>query len=78
MFIKDFYKFLLYFFRVLITHLPELPVKSIASEQVASTSTHSFLQPALPKRLKNASKLVSGNLNIIVEDEDSDDDIINK
>lgn len=66
---------------MLITHLPQmpqLPVKSTASEQETNTSSHSFLQPALPKRLKNGSKLLSKNLNIIVEDEDSeDDDIIN-
>lgn len=62
---------------MLITHLPQMPVKTTASEQETNTSSHSFLQPALPKRLKNGSKLLSNNLNIIVEDEDSDDDIIN-
>lgn len=67
---------------MIISHLPQLMVKSSPSEQVTSTTTnHPFLQPALPKRnqshSKIGSKIISKDLNIIVESEDFGDDILN-
>lgn len=63
----------------MISQLPQLLVKSSPLEQISATSTHSFLQPPLPRRghscNKNGnSKVFQKDLNMIVETDDFEDD----
>jgi hypothetical protein len=62
---------------MVISHLPQLMVKSSPSEQ---SSTHSFLQPPLPQKRQMCSKntkSISRDLNMIIESDDGSDDTIN-
>lgn len=67
---------------MVISQLPQLLVKSSPLKRATGTnSTHSFLQPSLPRRghscTKNGnSKVFHKDLNMIVETDDFSDDII--
>lgn len=63
---------------MIISHLPQLMVKSSPSEQVTCATNHLFLQPALPKKSHSCSKNknASKDLDMIAESDDFGEDIL--